>query len=78
MVVGLFALCVDIQRYWRVMEEDHGPVIPGREAEAATGANEDGEFFDPVLLEVRHSVGMCCYSTIGSRCVHVVLYRLWC
>ena len=50
------AVVVRLQRYTRVMEEDFGPVIPGREAEAATGANEDGEFFDPALLEVRHAV----------------------
>jgi hypothetical protein len=35
-----------------VMEEEYGRVIPGREGDAATGANELGEFVDPVLMEV--------------------------
>ena len=44
--------CASWQRFNRVLEEDFGPVIPGHEAEAATGANEAGDFFDPSLTEV--------------------------
>jgi hypothetical protein len=40
------------QRFIRKLDEAYGPAEPGHEAEAATGADENGDFFDPAYLEV--------------------------
>ena len=45
-------VCVFGQRFLRRLEEEFGPVVEGRELEAATGADENGNFFDPAYLEV--------------------------
>ena len=38
------------------MAKMYGPVIPGREVEAATGADSNGDYFDQAYLEVERVV----------------------